>query len=70
MRFRKTRTNGASGAFVREFLRKAALIAAEAEKGEPLRVGENHLEQALTELVLGGGQLTQTLLGANIDGVK
>jgi ATP-dependent 26S proteasome regulatory subunit len=63
------RTAGASGAFVREFLRKAALIAAEASTGEDIHVADGHLEQALAELVLAGGKLTQSLLGADIRGV-
>jgi cell division protease FtsH len=57
------RTAGVSGAFIRELLRKAAVLAAE-EDGPALVVRDRHLEEALTELVIAGGALTQSLLGA------
>jgi hypothetical protein len=54
------RTEGASGAFIRELLRKAALFAAD----EPSQTVEHrHLNQALHELVVEGGLLTQKVLG-------
>lgn len=56
------RTEGTSGAFIRELLRKAALFAAD-EAGE-LRVEDRHLDQAMHDLVVLGGELTQKLLGA------
>jgi hypothetical protein len=55
------RTEGASGAFIRELLRKAALFAA--DEGDELRVEDRHLSEALRELVVEGGELTQRLLG-------
>jgi cell division protease FtsH len=58
------RTAGASGAFIRELLRKAAVLAAEEDGGSPLTVQDGHIEEALTELLVAGGALTQSLLGA------
>jgi ATP-dependent 26S proteasome regulatory subunit len=54
------RTNGASPAFIKELLRKAALLAAEA--GGELVVTQGHLETALAELAE-GRQLSQRILG-------
>jgi ATP-dependent 26S proteasome regulatory subunit len=54
---------GTSPAFVRELLRRAALLAAEQTDG-PLEVSDRHLRQALGELRRGGGELTESLLGA------
>lgn len=56
------RTEGVSGAFIREWLRKAAMFAALASDGE-LVVSDEHLEEALMELLVAGGPLTQSLLG-------
>lgn len=55
------RTEGASGAFIRELLRKATLIAA--DDGRGCVVGAADLEGALRALVVGGA-LTRSLLGA------
>lgn len=55
------RTHGASGAFIRELLRKATLIAA--DEGGELAIDDHHLDEALRELVLQGGHLTRSLLG-------
>ena len=55
------RTEGVSAAFVRELLRKAAVIAA--DDGEPIQVRDSHLEAALHELIVEGGELTRSLLG-------
>lgn len=55
--------DGTSPAFIRELLRRAALLAADESEG-PLRVTEHHLAGALDELRQGGGELTNTLLGA------
>ena len=60
-----------SPAFVRELLRKAALLAVlptgstdgDGSSGE-IVVEYRHLDQALHELVLDGGDLTKRLLGA------
>jgi hypothetical protein len=56
------RTAGASAAFIRELLRKAALFAAD-DPGE-LRVAPRHFDEALHEMVVAGGDLTKSLLGA------
>ena len=61
------RTDGVSAAFIKELLRRAALIAAtEMADGDatPLRVDDSHLDAALTELLETGGALTRVLLGA------
>jgi hypothetical protein len=64
------RTAGASGAFIRELLRKAAMFAVEENGSGPLVVRDRHIDEALTELVVAGGTLTQTLLGARTEGPK
>ena len=58
------RTEGVSAAFIRELLRKAALFAAE-EDGE-IVVRDRHLQEALEELVINGGELTKKILGARV----
>jgi energy-coupling factor transporter ATP-binding protein EcfA2 len=55
-------TEGASPAFIRELLRRAALLAA--ERGDGQVVDDELLAAALEELRVGGGELTQSLLGA------
>jgi hypothetical protein len=55
------RTKGASAAFIKELMRKAALFAAD-ESGEAV-VTDKHLDEALHELVVDGGELTKSLLG-------
>ncbi|WP_437683914.1 AAA family ATPase [Sorangium sp. So ce131] len=57
------RTEGVSAAFIRELLRRAALFAADAGRGTA--VGEEHLKEALHELLVDGGPLTRSLLGAH-----
>jgi len=59
------RTQGVSGAFIRELLRKAAVFAAEEDADGALVVRDCHVNEALTELLVGGGALTQSLLGAS-----
>jgi hypothetical protein len=66
-----TRTDGVSAAFIRELVRRAALLAlegpsmsrdpslAETRQG----VGRDHLDAALDELLVDGGALTVALLG-------
>ena len=56
-----TRTKGVSAAFIRELLRRAALFAA--DEGACV-VGDKHVDVALHELVVEGGKLTHSLLGA------
>lgn len=60
------RTAGASGAFIRELLRKATVVAAEENGQGPLTVRDRHLDEALAELLVAGGALTQSLLGAKV----
>ena len=57
------RTEGGSASLIKEVLRKAALLAAEASDDDPLIVTDAHLDQAITDVVEGGGALTKTLLG-------
>jgi SpoVK/Ycf46/Vps4 family AAA+-type ATPase len=56
------RSAGASPAFIRELLRRAALLAVDSADGD-LVVGESELGGALEELTSGAGPLTGTLLG-------
>jgi ATPase family associated with various cellular activities (AAA) len=58
-------TEGASPAFVRELLRRAALLAIEAggDGAGEVVVRDDHLEAALRELTADGGPLTSRLLG-------
>lgn len=60
------RTRGASGAFIRELMRRAALFAA--ESGPDLVIENRHLDEALHELVIQGGGLTRRLLGFSENG--
>jgi ATP-dependent 26S proteasome regulatory subunit len=55
------RTHGASCAFLRELLRRAALFAA--TNGQPLVVRTDHLDAALDELTQLGGHLGRKFLG-------
>jgi hypothetical protein len=57
-------TEGASPAFIRELLRRAALLASERSGGE-LVVDAGVLKAALRELTSDGGPLTARLLGMN-----
>lgn len=50
-------------AFIRELLRKAAVFAAIESDGD-LVLNDGHIEQALSELLVAGGAITQSLLGA------
>lgn len=56
------RTEGVSAAFIRELLRTAALFAA--DEGDGIVVADRHLDEALQKLVVEGGVLMQSLLGA------
>jgi len=56
--------DGVSAAFIKELLRKAAVFAAIESDGE-LKVQDNHIELALAELLVAGGDLTQSLLGSS-----
>jgi ATP-dependent 26S proteasome regulatory subunit len=55
--------DGVSPAFIRELLRRAALLSAEGSEGR-IRVTAEHLDRALQELRQGANELTNTLLGA------
>ena len=59
------RTQGASPAFIRELLRRAALIAA--ERGAGTRLTDGDVSDALDELRQAGSELTQRLLGAGAE---
>jgi len=64
-----TRTEGVTAAFLKELLRRAALLAAgasqahEGSDGAPIRVTGAHLTEALDQLLDARAQLTRTLLG-------
>jgi ATPase family associated with various cellular activities (AAA) len=60
------RTEGVSAAFIKELLRRAALVAtvSEASGSERLIVGDAQLNEALDEMLTAGGSLTRTILGA------
>jgi ATP-dependent 26S proteasome regulatory subunit len=64
-----TRTEGVTAAFLKELLRRAALLAVgtgparEGNGGAPIRVTDAHLTEALDQLLDARGQLTRTLLG-------
>jgi hypothetical protein len=63
------RTKGVSAAFIRELLRKAAVLAAESDGAGPeLVVADRHMEEATAELLVAGGALTKTLLGVDRNG--
>jgi hypothetical protein len=51
-------------------LRRAAAFAAEGGAGGPLVVRDRHIEEALTELLVAGGALTQSLLGRGAPEVR
>jgi SpoVK/Ycf46/Vps4 family AAA+-type ATPase len=62
------RTDGVTAAFIKELLRRAAVLAAEAEPvepgaGAPLRLADAHLSDALDQLLDVRSRLTRTLLG-------
>src|SRR4051812_31972907 len=58
------RTKGVSAAFIRELLRKAAVLAAEDNgTGPELVVTDRQMEAALAELLVAGGPMTRALLG-------
>lgn len=55
------RTEGVSGAFIRELMRRAALEAISSDGN--LEVDDQHLNDALRELVVDGGEFTRSFLG-------
>jgi len=59
------RTEGVSAAFLKELLRKAALIAADTAPADgDLRVTDRHVDEAMLDLAA-GGELTKVLLGVS-----
>jgi hypothetical protein len=60
------RMAGVSGSFIKELLRKAAVFSAEENGDGELTVRDRHLDEALGELLIAGGPLTQSLLGASV----
>lgn len=64
------RTEGVTASFLKELLRRAALLATHdeppgGEGGAPLRVAADHLDAALAELLDTRNAMTRTLLGSN-----
>lgn len=59
------RTEGVSAAFIRELLRKATVLAALESDADDLVVRQSHIEHGLEELLIAGGDLTKSLLGAS-----
>jgi len=58
------RTEGVTAAFLKELLRKAALLACEDDDSEgPIRVTDAHLDAALDQLLDSRNQLTRVVLG-------
>jgi len=59
------RTDGVTAAFIKELLRRAAVLAADADPaaGPPLRVTGKQLTEALDQLLDAHSRLTRTLLG-------
>ena len=58
------RTEGVTAAFLKELLRKAALLACEDDDGDgPIHVNDTHLDAALDQLLDSRNQLTRVLLG-------
>lgn len=61
------RTDGVTAAFLKELLRKAALLSCEADPTDapdaPIRVTDTHLAAALDQLLDSRNQLTRILLG-------
>ena len=58
------RTKGASAAFIRELMRRAALISS--DEGAK-SIGTEHFDSALHELIVYGGDLTRKILGFQPD---
>ncbi len=62
------RTEGVTAAFLKELLRKAALLACEDDDSDsdgPIRVTDVHLDAALDQLLDSRNQLTRVLLGGD-----
>jgi ATP-dependent 26S proteasome regulatory subunit len=64
-----TRTDGVTASFLKELLRRAALVAAEDAPGDssaPLVVSDAHMNAALDQLLDTRSQLTRVLLGGRV----
>ena len=55
------RSDGVSGAFIRELMRRATLAAIRTDG--KLEVEAQHLDDALRELAIDGGEFTRSFLG-------
>jgi hypothetical protein len=63
------RTEGVTAAFLKELLRKAALLACEDDAADgPIQVADGHLATALDQLLDSRNQLTRVLLGGEQPG--
>ncbi|MDQ3616080.1 MAG: ATP-binding protein [Actinomycetota bacterium] len=62
-----SRTDGVTASFLKELLRRAAVIAAEASGGGSVSVGADHLDAALDELLDTRNMMTRVLLGGQRD---
>jgi cell division protease FtsH len=57
-------TNGVTASFIKELVRKSALVATLRDGGDPLVVSDDDVHAALRELLEEGSALTRVLLGA------
>ena len=60
------RTDGVTASFLKELLRRAAVVAADHDgvAGQPLRVSADDLDAALDELLDTRNQMTRRVLGS------
>jgi hypothetical protein len=59
-------TDGVSASFIKELMRRAIQFHLECRSdGEPVRILQNDIDQAIEELLIAGGSLNRTLLGAD-----
>lgn len=61
-----TETKGASGAFIRELIRRATVLAVEDNPQATPVLNARRFNEAMAELLIAGGALTQRLLGASM----
>ena len=62
------RTDGVTASFLKELLRRAALVAATSTTGRELQVSADHLDAALDELLDTRNAMTRVLLGGGGEG--
>ena len=60
------KTQKASGAFIKELMRRSAQYRLQSGKDVPLEFA--HIESALDEMLFSGGSLNKKLLGGEIEG--